>query len=190
MKDVLLIALFAFLGAAAAGLLGAGVLRLLRHRSLVVSLSVVAGVAVTAMLAGTLTVAWAMFLSSHDLYVVTTVVAMAALVSLATAVLLGRWVAAHSRELTLATRSFGDGGTFAAPAGQPTAELAELARELAATSAKLDSSRELERALEASGANSSRGSRTICAPRSPGCGRWRRRWRTAWPSTPGAICGR
>ncbi|MEV3897849.1 MULTISPECIES: sensor histidine kinase [Streptomyces] len=150
MKDVLLIALFAFLGAAAAGLLGAGVLRLLRHRSLVVSLSVVAGVAVTAMLAGTLTVAWAMFLSSHDLYVVTTVVAMAALVSLATAVLLGRWVAAHSRELTLATRSFGDGGTFAAPAGQPTAELAELARELAATSAKLDSSRERERALEAS----------------------------------------
>ncbi|MFB6699549.1 sensor histidine kinase [Streptomyces rubiginosohelvolus] len=150
MTDVLLIALFAFLGAAAAGLVGAGVLRLLRHRSLIVSLSVVAGVAVAAMLAGTLTVAWAMFLSPHDLYVVTTVVAMAALISLATAVLLGRWVADRSRELTLATRSFGDGGTFAAPTGQPTAELAALARELAATSAKLDSSRERERALESS----------------------------------------
>ncbi|MEI7032242.1 HAMP domain-containing sensor histidine kinase [Streptomyces pratensis] len=150
MTDILLIALFAFLGAAAAGLLGALLLRLLRHRSLVVSLSVVAGVAVTAMLAGTLTVAWAMFLSSHDLYVVTTVVAMAAVVSLATAVLLGRWVAARSRELTLAARSFGDGGTFAAPTAQPTAELAALARELAATSAKLDSSRERERALETS----------------------------------------
>ncbi|CAM5734798.1 hypothetical protein SMICM304S_08802 [Streptomyces microflavus] len=142
MRDLLLIALFAFLGAAAAGLLGALVLRLLRHRSLVVSMSVVAGVAVAAMLAGTLTVAWAMFLSSHDLYVVTTVVAMAAVVSLVTAVLLGRWVAARSRELTLAARSFGDGGTFAPPAGQPTAELAALTRELAATSAKLDSSRE------------------------------------------------
>ncbi|MFD6658316.1 sensor histidine kinase [Streptomyces parvus] len=150
MTDVLLIALLAFLGAAAAGLLGAGVLRLLRHRSLVVSLSVVAGVAVAAMLAGTLTVCWAMFLSPHDLYVVTTVVAMAALISLATAILLGRWVAARSRELTLAARSFGDGGTFAVPAGQPTAELAALARELAATSAKLDSSRERERALETS----------------------------------------
>ncbi|WP_411116164.1 sensor histidine kinase [Streptomyces sp. 058-1L] len=150
MRDLLLIALFAFLGAAAAGLLGALVLRLLRHRSLVVSMSVVAGVAVTAMLAGTLTVAWAMFLSSHDLYVVTTVVAMAAVVSLVTAVLLGRWVAARSRELTLAARSFGDGGTFAPPAGQPTAELAALTRELAATSAKLDSSRERERALETS----------------------------------------
>ncbi|MFE7324374.1 sensor histidine kinase [Streptomyces sp. NPDC057565] len=150
MTDLLLITLLAFLGAAAAGLLGALVLRLFRHRSLVVSLTVVAAVAVTAMLAGTLAVAWAMFLSPHDLAVVTTVVAMAAVVSLGTAVLLGRWVAARSRDLTLAARSFGDGGTFAAPEEQATAELASLARELAATSAKLDSSRERERALETS----------------------------------------
>ncbi|QNE76353.1 two-component sensor histidine kinase [Streptomyces finlayi] len=150
MNDILLIALFAFMGAAAAGLLGALVLRIFRHRSLVVSLTVVAAVAVTAMLAGTLAVAWAMFLSPHDLTVVTTVVAMAAVVSLATAMLLGRWVAARSRDLTLAARSFGDGGTFAAPEGEVTAELAALTRELAATSAKLDSSRERERALETS----------------------------------------
>ncbi|WP_406151320.1 sensor histidine kinase [Streptomyces sp. NBC_01012] len=151
MTDILLIALLAFLGAAAAGLLGALALRLLRHRPLVVSLTVVASVAVAAMLAGTLTVAWAMFLSPHDLTVVTTVVAMAAAVSLATAMLLGRWVAARSRELTLAARSFGEGGTFAAPEGQATtAELAALTRELAATSAKLEGSRERERALERS----------------------------------------
>ncbi|MFJ7628680.1 sensor histidine kinase [Streptomyces sp. NPDC097595] len=150
MTDTLLIALFAFLGAAAAGLLGAFALRLTRHRSLVVSLSIVAAVAVTAMLAGTLVVAWAMFLSPHDLTVVTTVVAMAAVVSLVTAMLLGRWVAARSRELTLAARSFGDGGTFAAPEAQATAELAALTRELAATSAKLDGSRARERALETS----------------------------------------
>ncbi|MET8402603.1 HAMP domain-containing sensor histidine kinase [Streptomyces sp900116325] len=150
MTDLLLIALFAFLGAAAAGLLGALVLRAFRHRSLVVSLTVVAAVAVTAMLAGTLAVAWAMFLSVHDLTVVTTVVAMAAVVSLATAMLLGRWVAARSRDLALAARSFGDGGTFAAPEEQATAELSHLAAELAATSAKLDSSRERERALETS----------------------------------------
>ncbi len=150
MNDILLIALFAFLGAAAAGLLGALVLRIFRHRSLVVSLTVVAAVAVTAMLAGTLAVAQAMFLSAHDLTVVTTVVAMAAVVSLVTATLLGRWVAAGSRDLTLAARSFGDGGTFAAPTGQVTAELAALTRELAATSAKLDASRERERALETS----------------------------------------
>ncbi|MET9863144.1 HAMP domain-containing sensor histidine kinase [Streptomyces smyrnaeus] len=153
MRDMLLIALFAFLGAAGTGLLGALALRALRHRSLVVSLTIVPTVAVIAMLAGTLAVAWAMFLSRHDLFVVTTVVAMAAVVSLATALLLGRWVAARSNALTLAARSFGDGGSFPAPgaaeAGDP-AEFAALTRELAATSEKLAASRDRERALESS----------------------------------------
>ncbi|MFE2887055.1 sensor histidine kinase [Streptomyces sp. NPDC059272] len=150
MRDIVLIALFAFLGAAAAGVLGAGALWLLRRRSLTASVAVVAAVAVTAMLAGTLAVAQAMFLSSHDLSVVTTVVAMAAVVSLLTALLLGRWVVARSRELALAARDFGDGGDFSAPVGPATAELADLSRELAATSAKLAESRDRERALESS----------------------------------------
>ncbi|KAK1176970.1 HAMP domain-containing sensor histidine kinase [Streptomyces sp. NBS 14/10] len=150
MRDILLIALFAFLGAAVAGVLGACVLLLTRRRSLTASLTVVAAVAVTAMLAGTLSVAQAMFLSAHDLTVVTTVVAMAAVVSLATALLLGRWVVARSRELQLAARSFGDGGDFAAPDVPATAELAALGGELAATSAKLAVSRQRERALESS----------------------------------------
>jgi signal transduction histidine kinase len=149
-RDTLLMALFAFCGAGAAGLLGAAALWLLRRRSLTASLTVVAAVAVTAMLAGTLAVAWAMFLSAHDLSVVTTVVAMAAVVSLATALLLGRWVVARSRALQLAARSFGDGGDFAAPDGPATAELAALSAELSATSAKLAASRERERALESS----------------------------------------
>ncbi|WP_343243188.1 HAMP domain-containing sensor histidine kinase [Streptomyces sp. SID12501] len=149
-RDLLLIALFAFLGAVAAGLLGAGVLWLIRRRSLTTSLAVVAAVAVTAMLAGTLAVARAMFLSTHDLTVVTMVVAMAAVVSLAVALLLGRWVVAGSNALTAAARSFGDGGHFAAPDGSSTAELAALSRELASTSAKLATSRDRERALETS----------------------------------------
>ncbi len=148
--DMLLIALYAFLGAVGAGLLGALALFVLRRRSLTVSLTVVAAVAVTAMLAGTLVVAWAMFLSPHDLSVVTTVAAMAATVSLATALLLGRWVVARSNALTLAARSFGDGGSFAAPPVPATAELAALSRELEATSAKLAASRDRERALETS----------------------------------------
>ncbi|MFE9771810.1 sensor histidine kinase [Streptomyces sp. NPDC005931] len=150
MSDTVLIALFAFVGAAAAGLLGALVLMLIRRWSLTAHLAVVAGVAVTAMLAGTLAVAEAMFLSAHDLTVVTTVVAMAAVVSMATALLLGRWVVARSRDLTLAARSFGDGGDFAAPHLPATAELAALSRELEATSAKLAESRDRERALESS----------------------------------------
>ncbi|MEU2775078.1 HAMP domain-containing sensor histidine kinase [Streptomyces sp. NPDC007162] len=150
MRDTLLIALYAFAGAAVTGLLGAAALRLLRRRSLTASLAVVAAVGVVAMLAGTLAVAWAMFLSSHDLSVVTTVVAMAAAVSLATALVLGRWVVARSRELALAARSFGEHGDFAAPEVPATAELAAVSRELAATSAKLAESRERERALETS----------------------------------------
>ncbi|MBK3581303.1 HAMP domain-containing histidine kinase [Streptomyces sp. MBT65] len=150
MRDALLIALFAFLGAAAAGVLGAGALWLLRRRSLTASVSVVAAVAVAAMLAGTLAVAQAMFLSRHDLSVVTTVVAMAAVVSLLTALLLGRWVVARSRELALAARDFGDGGDYFAPVRPATAELADVSRELAATSAKLAESRDRERALESS----------------------------------------
>ncbi|MEW2565813.1 HAMP domain-containing sensor histidine kinase [Streptomyces sp. NPDC047070] len=150
MRDMLLIALYAFAGAAAAGLAGAGALRLIRRRSLTVSLAVVAAVAVTAMLAGTLAVAQAMFLSAHDLSVVTTVVAMAAVVSMVTALLLGRWVVARSRELAVAARSFGDGGDFTAPDAPATAELAEVSRELAATSARLAESRMRERALESS----------------------------------------
>ncbi|CAK7283474.1 sensor histidine kinase [Streptomyces sp. RM1] len=150
MRDALLIALYAFAGAAVTGLAGACALRLIRRRSLTASLAVVAAVGVVAMLAGTLAVAWAMFLSPHDLSVVTTVVAMAAVVSLVTALLLGRWVVARSRELAVAARAFGDGGAFAAPGGPATAELEDLSRELAATSARLAESRDRERALEAS----------------------------------------
>ncbi|MFJ8825229.1 sensor histidine kinase [Streptomyces sp. NPDC102467] len=146
----LLIALYAFAGAAATGLAGAVALRLLRRRSLTASLAVVSAVGVVAMLAGTLAVAWAMFLSPHDLTVVTTVVAMAAVVSLATALVLGRRVVARSRELAVAARSFGDGGDYTGPHTPATAELEAVSRELAATSAKLAASRTRERALETS----------------------------------------
>jgi signal transduction histidine kinase len=153
-RGTLLIALYAslyaFLGAAAAGFVGALALWLLRKRSVAVALNVVVVVAVSAMLSGTLVVARAMFLSAHDLSVITTVVAMAAIVSLATAMLLGRWVVARSHDLALAARSFGDGESFAVPGGVSTAELTSLGEELTSISAKLAASRERERALEAS----------------------------------------
>jgi signal transduction histidine kinase len=148
--DTLLIALYAAVGAAAAGMTGATALRLLRNRSVALSLAVVAAVTVAAMLAGTMLVSWAMFLSEHDLWVVTTVCAMAAVASLAVALLLGRSVVKGSRALAEATRALGDDGSFTPPVTAPTAELALLSRQLVATSAKLAASRERERALEAS----------------------------------------
>lgn len=150
MRDLLLIALYALLGAGAAGLLGVIALRLLRRRSVAVSLAVVAVVAVSAMLAGTLTVAWAMFLSSHDLFVVTTVVAMAAVVSLVTALLLGRQVVLRCRELVSAARTFGEDGVFVPPAVPGPAELTALSHELEVAGEHLTASRERERALETS----------------------------------------
>ncbi|MQY15472.1 Adaptive-response sensory-kinase SasA [Streptomyces sp. RB5] len=150
MKDIALIALFAFLGAAAAGALGALVLRLLRGRSLLVTICVVAATAVAAMLFGTLAVAREMFLSPHDLNVVVIVCLTAAVVAMAVAALLGRWVAVRAAALARAARSFGEDGSFAQPPGETGAELAAVSRELAATSARLAASRERERTLESS----------------------------------------
>ncbi|MCT2591497.1 HAMP domain-containing histidine kinase [Streptomyces sp. N2-109] len=150
MRDLLLIALYAGMGAAAVGLAGALVLRVLRRRSVGVSLAVLTAVAVGAMLAGTLTVAWAMFLSSHDLQVVTMVCAVAAAASMLTALLLGRWVIGGHRALEQAARTLGEGGGFTSPDTPMAAELTSLARQLADASDKLAAARERERALEES----------------------------------------
>lgn len=150
MKDVLLIALFAALGAGGAGLLGWAAIRLLRRRSVALSLFTVAVVTVLAVTSGTFAVAQAMFLSTHDFGVVVTVLGMAAVVSLLTAALLGRQVVAGSRALAVAARTVGSDAGFTAPDQPLGTELAALSEELAATSARLAESRAREQALERS----------------------------------------
>jgi len=149
-NDLLLIALFAALGAGAAGLAGWPAVRILRRRSAALSLFAVAVVTVVAMASGTTAVAQAMFLSEHDLGVVMTVLAMGALVSLVTAAVLGRHAVAGGRALALAARTVGSDAGFAAPAQPLNAELAALSAELAATSARLAESGQREKALESS----------------------------------------
>ncbi|WP_077063682.1 HAMP domain-containing sensor histidine kinase [Streptomyces sp. MP131-18] len=150
MRDLPLIALYAAAGAAAAGVAGALVLAAVRRRSVAVSLAVLIGVTVGALLAGTLSVAWAMFLSAHDLAVVVTVGLTGALAATATALLLGRWVIGAHRALERSAHALGEGGAFAPPAGPMPAELASLAHRLAEADARLAASRERERALETS----------------------------------------
>lgn len=108
MRDLLFIALYAALGAAAVGLAGLLALRALRRRSVAVSLAVLTAVAVGSMLAGTLSVCWAMLLNKHDLGVVTTVCAVAGVTATVTALLLGRWVISGHRALEQAARALGD----------------------------------------------------------------------------------
>lgn len=136
MTDLLFIALYAALGAVAVGLVGLVALRAVRRRSVAVSLAVLTAVAVGSMLAGTLSVAWAMLLNQHDLGVITTVCAVAAVTATCTALLLARWVIGGHRALERAARVLGetnegtrrgdggDGGRWGA-SGAPAADPAD-----------------------------------------------------------------
>ncbi len=158
MKDTLEIVGMAAGCAAIVGVLGLLVLRLLRGRSLRAALFAIALSSVLAMAAGTVAVAHAMFISPDDVGTVIVVLVSAGIVALVMAGLLGRSVAADSKALRSALRSLGagpaNGARRPAAAGPPpklaTSEMADLSRELAATSMRLAESRERERALERS----------------------------------------
>lgn len=150
MIAALQVALIAAASGVAVGLIGATLLYVLRRASLRITVSLVAVTTALAVVAAVFATAQAMFLDAHDLGVVVEVTAVAGAVSTVLALLLARRVARGSRQLTTAARDFGTTGAFAAPADPPTAELAALARELAATDRRLAESRERERALETS----------------------------------------
>jgi signal transduction histidine kinase len=135
----------------AVGVLGTGVIRLLRQAPLRTSVQVSGIIVVLAVVAGTLGTAEAMFVSPHDLGVVVMVCVVAAVIAAGFGCLLGRQVAAGSRALRQAARSLGDQDDgYRSPAGPMTAELAALSRELAVTSEKLKESRAREHALDQS----------------------------------------
>jgi len=144
------VGLIAALCASAVGLAGLLLLHALRRASLRVTVTLVAVTTALAVVAAVIATAQAMFLDAHDLGVVVEVTVVAGAVSTVLALLLARRVVRGSRELATAARDLGTNGSFAAPANPPTAELAELAHELAATDRRLAESRERERALDAS----------------------------------------
>ena len=83
----------------AVGLMGMGIIRLLRRASLRLSIQVSGAVVVLAVVAGTLGTAEAMFLSPHDLKVVVMVCMVAAVVAVGFGCLLGQQLEASSRAL-------------------------------------------------------------------------------------------
>ena len=130
--------------------LAGGLVVWLGRRASVVWLTVgVATTAVLAVVAGTVATSRAMFLSGHDLGVISLVAAVAGVVALLFAVAVGSALARWSRELRDEARRFGESGSFVSGASGP-AEFTELSDELRRTSERLAESRHRELALEQS----------------------------------------
>ncbi len=131
------------------GLAGGVVLWLGRRASLRWLTVGVATTAVLAVVAGTVATSRAMFLSHHDLGVISLVAAVAGVVAVLVALGFGSVLARSSRDLRDDARRFGESGSFASDVSGP-AELTGISEELRRTSERLAESRARELALEQS----------------------------------------
>jgi signal transduction histidine kinase len=133
------------------GALGLAVLRIARRASMLVQLCVVVITAILSVAAGMVAVGQAMYVSAHDLMVMFYVTAAATVVSIATALVLGRAFTRNSERLRTMTRALGDGQRLDAERGTgESAEFTALARELAQSSATLAAARDEVATLDAS----------------------------------------
>ena len=147
-SDQVQIVLVATAWSGGVGVLGLGLAWLLRRRSVLWLAAAVALVAVLGVVAGMVGTARAMFLSDHDFGVVLLVSAVAGLVALVVATLVGGAIAHWSRQLRRQTREFGTSGEFVVRREPGPAELRGLADELEQTSVRLAESRQRELRLE------------------------------------------
>jgi signal transduction histidine kinase len=148
-SDQASVVLIAAAWSAAVGAVGLAVAWLLRRGSLRWLPLGVALVAVTAVVAGIVGTARAMFLSTHDFHVVLAVALVAGIVAVVFAMLVGSTVVRWSRSLREDARRFGESGRFESEGGGP-AEFADLSAELTRTSETLAESRAREARLEES----------------------------------------
>lgn len=132
---------------AAVGGIGVLIAHYARHRPLRWTFAMVAVFAVLGIVAGVIGTSRAMFISDHDFKVVLVVVAVAGVVSLGFALLIGRRAVSGSYAIQEAARALGEHGTFVAPEGMP-AELAAVSDQLTETSQRLAESRQRERSLD------------------------------------------
>ena len=135
--------------ATAVGLVGFGAAWMLRRRSIRWQLSLVALVAVLGGFLGTQVAAQRMFISDHDLRVVSVVAGISGLVALVAAIGLGQAVSRWSTVLREAVRSIGDGHPYAGAHEGPS-EFRALADELARAQQRLEEARDRERRIEES----------------------------------------
>jgi len=129
--------------ALAVGSLGLLALRLLSRGPLLAQIVVVAFATIASVVSGTGAVSSLMFLSTHDLIVFYAVAAVAGIVSLLMAAVLGRSLARNNQYFRTAAASIGRGESVISPDRHTSTEFAALAGELA-------ESREREARIEAS----------------------------------------
>ena len=146
-RDLWFIAGMTAVCAVGVGVLGALVVTRVRRVSLVAAMVVTALVPVAVVALAIWVNVGAMFLSDHDAAVARLVLGLSSVPAVVLAVVLGRLVLADVRAVGAQARELASG--TAGPAPTPvTAEIAELAAELARTRASLQVSRQRERALE------------------------------------------
>ncbi len=133
--------------AALAGALGLAAAWLTRSWSIRWHILLVAAVAAGGTYAGALAIARLMFLSAHDLTVMTMVSSVSALVAVAVALIVGSTVSGWSARVRAQVRSLGPGGDTVVSGGGPQ-ELRALSAELAQTQRRLDEARVRETRLE------------------------------------------
>lgn len=150
LPDLTVIVAVALGCALAVGLLGIGLLHLLRHRSLRTRIVVASTVGIVSVVAGMVAIAQAMYLSRHDLVVSMYVAAAAALGSIAVAYVLARGISRESRRVRDMARRLGAGDVVEETAAPGGSEFAGLAAELSETSRKLEAARAEVAALDSS----------------------------------------
>ncbi len=131
---------------------GAVLLGALRTKPLGTQIAALVLTTIAALLIGALVAAHAMFISTHDLSVLTVILLAAGTVGVSGALLTGRRVGEASSSLVDVARRVGSDREelAAAPAADAPRELAQIARELARMEERLDAARQRERTLEAS----------------------------------------
>ncbi|WP_246086614.1 sensor histidine kinase [Nocardioides humi] len=123
--------------------------RLARHRSIRWQLALVAVIPVAGVYLGATAVARLMFISAHDLLVMSVVTSVAAIIAVATALVVAAAIARWSEEVRVQVRRFEDTTAESESGGPPgTAELRSLSEELDRTRERLRQATDRERRLE------------------------------------------
>jgi signal transduction histidine kinase len=146
--DLLTVSLLALGCAVVVGVVTLAVLRLMTRTSLVLQLCVVVLAAVLSITGGMWLAASAMLVTAEDMTVLLSVAAIAGIVSLLLAVVLGRSLVRNSRQLIAATRRIGTEEAMVEQVRHSSNEFAALALELTATNSRLAESRAREALAE------------------------------------------